>query len=60
MSTESVAGHGHTPANHAKAKEKSILLGLLIGIFGLLTGIVAAIIANSVTLESEVGCQRVR
>jgi ferrous-iron efflux pump FieF len=42
------------PVNHARAKEKSILLGLLLGIFGLITGIIAAIIANSITLESEI------
>ncbi|MDD5312063.1 MAG: cation diffusion facilitator family transporter [Dehalococcoidia bacterium] len=43
-----------SPASHAKAKERSILLGLMLGIFGLVTGIIAAIIANSVTLESEI------
>jgi len=43
-----------SPASHAKAKERSILLGLILGIFGLVTGIIAAIIANSVTLESEI------
>jgi len=42
------------PVNHAKAKENSILLGLLLGIFGLVTGIIAAVIANSLTLESEI------
>ena len=42
------------PVNHAKAKENSILLGLILGIFGLVTGIIAAVIANSVTLESEI------
>jgi ferrous-iron efflux pump FieF len=42
------------PVNQAKAKEHSIMLGLVLGIFGLLTGIVAAIIANSITLESEI------
>ena len=42
------------PINHAKAKEHSIMLGLILGIFGLATGIVAAIIANSLTLESEI------
>jgi cation diffusion facilitator family transporter len=42
------------PVNHAKAKEKSILLGLILGIFGLFTGVIAAIIANSLTLESEI------
>jgi ferrous-iron efflux pump FieF len=42
------------PVNHAKAKENSILLGLLLGIFGLITGIIAAVIANSLTLESEI------
>ncbi len=40
--------------NHSKAKEHSILLGLLLGIFGLITGIIAAVIANSLTLESEI------
>jgi ferrous-iron efflux pump FieF len=43
-----------SPVNHAKAKEKSILLGLILGILGLITGIIAAIIANSLTLESEI------
>jgi ferrous-iron efflux pump FieF len=42
------------PANRGKDKEWSILLGLILGIFGLITGIIAAIIANSVTLESEI------
>jgi len=42
------------PVNHSKAKEHSILLGLLLGIFGLITGIIAAVIANSLTLESEI------
>jgi len=42
------------PVNHARAKEKSILLGLILGLFGLATGIIAAIIANSLTLESEI------
>jgi cation diffusion facilitator family transporter len=42
------------PANHAKDKERSILLGLLLGIFGLITGVIAAVIANSLTLESEI------
>jgi len=42
------------PVNHSKAKEQSILLGLILGIFGLITGIIAAIIANSLTLESEI------
>jgi len=42
------------PVSHAKAKENSILLGLLLGIFGLVTGIIAAVIANSLTLESEI------
>lgn len=40
--------------NHAKDKEHSIMLGLILGIFGLATGIVAAVIANSLTLESEI------
>jgi cation diffusion facilitator family transporter len=42
------------PLNHAKAKESSILLGLILGIFGLVTGVIAAVIANSLTLESEI------
>jgi len=42
------------PVNHAQAKEKSILLGFILGLFGLVTGIIAAVIANSVTLESEI------
>jgi len=42
------------PINHSKAKEHSILLGLILGIFGLVTGIIAAVIANSLTLESEI------
>jgi ferrous-iron efflux pump FieF len=42
------------PVNHSKAKEHSILLGLILGLFGLATGIIAAIIANSLTLESEI------
>jgi ferrous-iron efflux pump FieF len=42
------------PVNHSKAKERSILLGLILGLFGLATGIIAAIIANSLTLESEI------
>ena len=42
------------PVDHSKAKEKSILLGLLLGIFGLITGVIAAVIANSLTLESEI------
>jgi len=42
------------PVNHSKAKEHSIMLGLVLGLFGLATGIVAAIIANSLTLESEI------
>jgi ferrous-iron efflux pump FieF len=42
------------PVNHSKAKEHSILLGLILGIFGLVTGVIAAVIANSLTLESEI------
>ena len=42
------------PVNHAKAKEHSILLGLRLGIFGLVTGVISAVIANSLTLESEI------
>ena len=42
------------PVNHAKAKEHSIFLGLILGIFGLVTGVIAAVIANSLTLESEI------
>jgi len=42
------------PADQSKAKEKSILLGLLLVIFGLITGVIAAVIANSLTLESEI------
>lgn len=42
------------PVNHAKEKENSILHGFILGIIGLMTGIVAAIIANSITLESEI------
>jgi cation diffusion facilitator family transporter len=42
------------PVNHSRAKERSILLGLILGLFGLATGIIAAIIANSLTLESEI------
>jgi len=45
---------GTKPVNHSKAKEHSILLGLILGLFGLVTGIIAAIIANSLTLESEI------
>lgn len=54
MSIEAAASHSQKPINHAREKEKSILLGLILGIFGLITGIVAAIIANSITLESEI------
>jgi ferrous-iron efflux pump FieF len=42
------------PVNHSRAKERSILLGLILGIFGLVTGVIAAVIANSLTLESEI------
>lgn len=42
------------PLNHAKDKEHSIMLGLQLGIFGLITGVIAAVIANSLTLESEI------
>jgi ferrous-iron efflux pump FieF len=42
------------PVNHSRAKERSILFGLILGLFGLATGIIAAIIANSLTLESEI------
>jgi cation diffusion facilitator family transporter len=42
------------PVNHARAKEHSILLGFILGLIGLATGVAAAIIANSLTLESEI------
>jgi len=42
------------PVDHSRAKERSIFIGLLLGIFGLITGVIAAVIANSLTLESEI------
>jgi ferrous-iron efflux pump FieF len=54
MSKKDSAAKEKPPVNHAKEKERSIFLGFLLGIFGLMTGIVAAIIANSITLESEI------
>jgi len=54
MSTNDSAVKEQQPVNHARAKEKSILTGMCLGIFGTITGVIAAVIANSVTLESEI------